>query len=134
MIVLATMAACKDKEDKNTDPKPKLTARQQALIGKDWKLHAIRMGGVDMTATLPGCFRDNIIHHFKDDKTGYSDEGTTKCEQNDSQRVSLNWKMIANESKMVINQDGSADTFEIVSVSGNELQYLYEGQTIVLKY
>lgn len=134
MIVLASMASCKDKEDKNTDPKPKLSARKQALIGKDWKLTAYKVNGVDMISMFPSCMRDNIVHHFTDESKGYMDEGASKCDQADSQRLSLTWKMIANETKMIINQDGSSDTLEIISVNGNELQYKVEEGEATLKY
>lgn len=134
VIALAVFAACKDKTDKTSNPKPKYSVRQQALIGKDWRLASIKFQGIDFTQALPECFKDNIVHHFTDEKSGYTDEGTTKCDQLDSQRVSLSWKLIANESKMVVKQAGYGDTFEIIRVGNKELEYLYEGQSVVLRH
>lgn len=133
LVLAAAIQSCKDKDKKENNPAPSLSTRQQALIGKEWKLKSIEIGDDDITHYVPGCIRDNIIHKFTDASNGYMDEGLTKCEQGDSQRISLRWKLIGNETKIIIDQSNESDTFEIISVSQNELKYKVDEETITLK-
>ncbi len=133
VVLSISMQACKDKDNGAVNPKSTLTVRQQALIGKDWMIHQVMYDTMDLTPTLPPCIKDNIMHHFTDESKGYADEGATKCDALDSQRMVLSWKLINNESRLVVNQSGERDTFDIVSVNTTELKYKIEETLITLR-
>ncbi len=132
-ILTMSVQACKDKENGEVTPKSTLTVRQQALIGKDWMIHSVMMDTMDVTPFMDACIKDNIMHHFTDERKGYADEGATKCDALDSQRMVLSWKLINNESRLIINQSGERDTFDIVSVNTTELKYKTDEVVITLR-
>lgn len=127
VILLSALVAlfsqsCKDKTKEPEPSKPTLSVRQQAMIGKDWTLKSVYVNGVDFTSALPTCVKDNVMYHFKDASNGYMDEGQTKCDAADSQRIVFTWKMINNENTLIVNSAESKDTFELVSVSATEFK------------
>ncbi|MFM6983830.1 MAG: hypothetical protein ACKOXF_06840 [Chitinophagaceae bacterium] len=132
-ILTMSVQACKDKDNGVVTPKSTLTVRQQAMIGKDWMIHSVMMDTMDVTPFLDACIKDNIMHHFTDESKGYADEGATKCDASDSQRMVLSWKLINNESRLVIHQSGERDTFDIESVNTTELKYRIDGALITLR-
>lgn len=132
-ILTMSVQACKDKDNGEVTPKSTLTVRQQAMIGKDWMIHSVMMDTMDVTPYMDACIKDNIMHHFTDATQGYADEGATKCDALDSQRMVLSWKLINNESRLIINQSGERDTFDIVSVNTTELKYKTEEVVITLR-
>ena len=132
-IVALCAQSCKDKDNGATTPTSTLTVRQQALIGKDWIIQKVMFDTMDLTSSLPPCIKDNVIHHFTDATKGYSDEGLTKCDPLDSQRLVQSWKLINNETRLIINESGERDTFEILSVNVAELKYKTEYTVITLK-
>lgn len=132
-ILTMSVQACKDKDNGEVTPKSTLTVRQQAMIGKDWMIHSVMMDTMDVTPYMDACIKDNIMHHFTDESKGYADEGATKCDALDSQRMVLSWKLINNESRLIINQSGERDTFDIVSVNTTELKYKTEEVVITLR-
>lgn len=111
--VLAVMAAsCKDKDKGTSTPTSSLTVRQQAMIGKDWMIQSVMLDTMDVTPFIEDCIKDNVIHHFTDASTGYADEGATKCDPLDSQRLVQTWKLINNESRLIVTQSGERDTLK----------------------
>jgi hypothetical protein len=132
-ILTLSVQACKDKDNGEVTPKSTLTVRQQALIGKDWIIQKVMFDTMDLTSSLPPCIKDNVMHHFTDATKGYTDEGLSKCDPLDSQRMVLSWKLINNESRLIINQSGERDTFDILSVNTSELKYKIEDTVITLR-
>lgn len=132
--VLAVMAAsCKDKDKGTSTPTSSLTVRQQAMIGKDWMIQSVMLDTMDVTPFIEDCIKDNVIHHFTDASTGYADEGATKCDPLDSQRLVQTWKLINNESRLIVTQSGERDTFEILNLNTAELKYKVDDTIITLK-
>ncbi|HEY1046722.1 MAG TPA: hypothetical protein VGF79_09805 [Bacteroidia bacterium] len=123
--------SCKEKEKET--PKPSLSTRQQALIGKDWRIKAYYDKGQNETNTLPACIMDNVIYHFTDASTGYGDEGATKCDPIDPQKINLTWKLINNENSIVVTTSEGPDTFQLVSVSTSEMKMKLDTEEFVLK-
>lgn len=123
--------SCKDKEKET--PKPSLSTRQLALIGKDWKIKTYYENGQNKTNTVPSCIMDNVIYHFTDASTGYGEEGATKCDSSDPQKINLTWKLTNNENSIVVNTTEGADTFQLVSVSTTEVKLKLDSEEFVLK-
>ena len=132
-FVAVMAASCKDKDKGTSTPTSTLTVGQQAMIGKDWMIQSVIADTVDVTPFLEDCIKDNAIHHFTDASMGYTDEGATKCDALDSQRMVQNWKLINNESRLIIIQSGERDTFEILNVNTAELKYKIDDTVITLK-
>ncbi len=132
-LVAVMAASCKDKDKGTITPTPSLTVRQQAMIGKDWMIQSVMVDTLDVTPYIEDCIMDNVIHHFTDASKGYSDEGATKCDALDSQRLVQTWKLINNESRLIVTQSGDRDTFEILNVNTSELKYKVDDTIITLK-
>jgi len=121
-LVAMFSQSCKDKDKEPAPAKSNLSARQQALIGKDWKLKSMFVNQIDYTSSIPDCVKDNVMYHFTDATTGYMDEGKTKCDVSDSQHIVFGWKLIDNENTLVVQSTDSRDTFQLVSVSSTEFK------------
>ena len=130
-ILALGVQSCKEKEKETS--KPSLSTRQQALIGKDWKIKTYYDNGQNKTNTIPACVMDNVIYHFTDASTGYGDEGATKCDPKDPQKINLTWKLINNENTMVVNTSEGPDTLQLVSVSTSEIKLRLDTEEYVLK-
>jgi hypothetical protein len=61
--------------DKNDNPPPSNT---DYITKSSWKFSTAKAGGIDVTAQVPACFKDNTIL-FVANGTGTITEGTTVC-------------------------------------------------------
>lgn len=132
-VVAMFSQSCKDKDN---DPKPStpiLSARQQALIGKDWKIKSVVEDGIDVTPDIPECIKDNVFFHFTNSSNGYGDEGQSKCDPSDSQRIVFTWKLINNENTMIVDSYDAKDTFNLLSVSTTEIKATIDETVVTFK-
>ena len=61
--------------DKNDNPPPSNTDH---ITRSSWKFSSAKAGGIDVTAQVPACFKDNTMI-FVANGTGTINEGTTVC-------------------------------------------------------
>ena len=91
--------------DKEDNPPPSNT---DYLTKSAWKFSSAKAGGVDVTAQVPACFKDNTITFFVNG-TGTIAEGATACTppspasftwvfQNNGTEISLNTPLVSGGS------------------------------------
>jgi hypothetical protein len=97
--------------------------RTELLTQSSWKFDNAKVNGVDVSALLQTCQKDNIIV-FASAGTGTLDEGATKCNSGDPQTSSFTWNFATNETVLhvstVLFAGGSSD-FNIVTLSDTQL-------------
>jgi len=133
-IAALTFGACKDKAKEETKPQSSLSAKQTLLMGKDWKIKSVMSEGIDVTPFIEDCIMDNTIYRFTDASVGFSDEGATKCDEKDPQKINFTWKLENNETKMIITDAESKDTFNLLNVTASELKISADQDIIILKH
>lgn len=133
-LVIITMPACKKNKKDDNKPVNTTTEKQRLLMNKNWKIYKMVSEGEDITSVIPACAMDNVIFHFSDVKAGYADEGPSKCETTDPQLTNFNWSLIANESRLVIDDHTSKDTIDLLKVSNTELLLGIDDDTMTLRY
>jgi hypothetical protein len=91
--------------DKNDNPPPSNTDH---ITKSSWKFSSAKAGGIDVTAQVPACFKDNTIL-FVANGTGTISEGTTVCSppspasftwvfQNNGTEISMNTPLVSGGS------------------------------------
>ena len=91
--------------DKNDNPPPSNT---DYITKSSWKFSAAKAGGIDVTAQVPACFKDNTML-FVANGTGTISENTLVCTpaspssftwvfQNNGQQLSLNTPLVSGGS------------------------------------
>lgn len=130
MIILsvAVFAACKKDDNKNSSK-----TKTQLLTSGSWKQTSIFFTPAidwnqdghaenEVLDLYSPCDRDDLMT-FKTDGTVVHDEGATKCDPSDPQIVeTTKWKFTDNESKIVIGDEGSDETAELIELSATVLK------------
>lgn len=118
IILFSSIIACKKKVTAPT--------RTEHITRSTWTFEKATAGGIDVTAQIPACFKDNTIT-FASNGTGTISEGTISCAppapsvftwafQNNEAQLSLSSPIITggsgvfnivtlNETNLVISQD-----------------------------
>lgn len=100
-------SACSDEGNDITSDRTVL------LTDKEWKLTSSRIDPPlnilgndisDVYALLPACEKDGYVHYARN-KTGFYDEGASKCNPADEQRSHFNWRFIKQETHIVQHGD-----------------------------
>ncbi len=115
---VVTFTAC---EKNNDDNQPK--TKTELISRANWKLASATVSGVDVTASIPGCQKDNTLA-FAANGSGTSDEGATKCSSTDPQSSTFTWSFQNNETTLFISSpilSGGGNTFNIMSLTESEL-------------
>lgn len=121
VVFCSVIVSCKKKN--NAPPPPTKT---EHLTRSSWQFEKATASGIDVTAMVPACFKDNIIT-FASNGTGTISEGTIGCVppapsvftwsfQNNETQLSLSAAIITggsglfniitlNETNLVISQD-----------------------------
>jgi hypothetical protein len=116
---LFILPGCSKEEDNAPAPKTKT----QLLTQATWKFSTITWGGVDYTAQLPACYKDNTLT-FVSNGTGTADEGPTKCNAGDPQTNAFTWSFQTNETVLTASHPllpGGSNTFTINTLSETQL-------------
>ena len=125
ILAIAVIAGCK-KDDNSSPTKTQLLTTGNWIVIANQVNPAIDANGDgvlenDIFAVSPQCYRDNITT-FKTDGTYTIDEGATKCNASDPQiEESSYWKFSDNETKMLVGDPGSEQTFQVLELSGTVL-------------
>ncbi len=88
-----------------------------------WKFSVAKVGGINASAFLQTCQKDNILT-FAAAGTGTNDEGATKCAPGDPQTTPFSWNFVASETQIFISSTlftGGNNTFTIVTLSATQL-------------
>lgn len=131
-ILAIGMIACKDKDKNDESPKPSLSTRQQAMIGKDWVLEAFLFNDKDVSFTIPACAKDDYMR-LTDAENGFNDEGKVSCDTTQPAKTNFKWRMFNNENKLEMGDAEGKDTFDIISVSATQIKLKMDESTFIFK-
>ena len=128
-LSLVVLGSCQKDDDGNPAPSPK--TKQELIASSAWKYNDAKIdsdnngtGDVALPAgVVESCQTDNTIL-FASNGTGTVDEGPTKCNATDPQKIPFTWNLASNES--VINFSsavfaGVGGDFKIISLTETEL-------------
>jgi hypothetical protein len=94
------------------------------LIGQGtWKFSNAKVGGIDVTAFVQACQKDNIAD-FHINGTCTLDEGLTKCNAGDPQTSAITWALQTNETMLYVSTPlftGGSSTFLLVNLTATQL-------------
>ena len=108
--------------EEETDPPP-APSNTQLLTSATWRFSTVTWGGVDYTAQLPTCYKDNTLK-FETNLTGVADEGATKCNAGDPQTNPFTWAFTTNETVLTASHPllpGGSNAFTINTLSTTQL-------------
>jgi hypothetical protein len=97
--------------------------KTELLTQSTWRFSSATVGGIDVSAFLQACQRDNILT-FVSAGTGTLDEGATKCNAGDPQTTPFIWSFMTNETILHISTilfTGGSSDFNIVTLSETQL-------------
>jgi uncharacterized protein (DUF2237 family) len=108
-------------------PVPVPLTRSDMMASAMWKFSNAKVSGVDVSAALQDCQKDNLLRLYKNGlvNTGNIDEGLLKCNAADQQVRDIIWQM-PDENTLVITPNyvlfaGGSNTFSIVSVNESSM-------------
>jgi hypothetical protein len=129
-FTIASLSSCK-KDSENTPSKADL------LTNKSWRLTAFTTisttavtGSSPSTSTsdeyakLQACEKDDFLK-FNTDKILIDDEGPSKCNTADSQRITSQWDFNSDQTKLLVTSTGSlssTETGDIIELSVSTLR------------
>lgn len=128
-LTLLFSSCSKDKDDEQS-PKTAL------LTSSAWKMTAYTVepgfptfdneGNItgstnDIFAMLENCEKDDT-HKFNADKSLITDEGLTKCESSDPQKINGTWSFNVDETSLTITEEGESMTVTIVELTQSVLK------------
>ena len=109
--------------DKNDDPAPPPPPTKTELITKSsWKFSSAKAAGIDVTAQIPACFKDNTITFVASGGTGTISEGATVCAP--PAPASFTWSFQSSETQLNLNTPlitGGSGLFTIVKLDAVNL-------------
>lgn len=132
--VIFFITSCEKEKDNNPTPKTKT----ELLTTGTWKFSSATSSGIDVSAALQSCQKDNI-YQFNTGGTGSIDEGATKCNSGDPQTSALTWAWLSNETKLQLSAplfSGTSGDVTLVSLTETELigSMVISGQTVIAKF
>lgn len=125
LLFVCAFAGC-SKDDSGNGP-----TRTQILIGGAWRFHD---AGIDVDnnntidapipdLVLEDCDLDNTFT-FRNDGTGFYDEGATRCDPADPQTAEFGWSFTDNDQKITLTQidfGGLEATFDVRAINEQRL-------------
>lgn len=128
ILSVGLLSSCDKDDDDDTVTAPTQTEKQK-LVDKDFGIteFTASIGGVPFYtfADFDACDKDDIVH-FRDDNSGYNDEGATKCDPADPQREAFTYELreLSSGNKTITINYGPGDdeTFTILSNTGTQLK------------
>ena len=108
--------------DKSDDPPPAPQPTKTELITKSsWKFSSAKASGIDVTAQIPACFKDNTMV-FATNGTGTISEGATACSP--AAPATFTWTFQSSETQLNLNVPiitGGSGLFTIVKLDAVNL-------------
>ena len=117
--VLFIFSSCK----KDDTPAPAPKTKTELISQGTWKFSAATVGGIDVSAFLQTCQKDNTLL-FVAAGTGTEDEGATKCNAGDPQTNSFTWNFASSETILHVSTilfTGGSSDFTLVSLTETQL-------------
>ena len=119
-LAFLTISSCKKEEEKKS--------KTDYLTASSWKIKSIVVNGIDGTAFIEACSKDDT-QKYNAGGTGLFNEGATKCDPADPQTEAFAWAFAGGESQLVI--DG--ETFIINTLDANTLALqLSDGADVII--
>ncbi len=118
-LLVVVLPAC----EKDEDP-PAQKTKTDLITQGTWKFSSATVGGMNASAFIQTCQKDNILTFVKVGLTGTVDEGATKCNAGDPQTNNFTWNFQNNETTLFISATlftGGSSTFTLVSLTETEL-------------
>lgn len=125
-VLITILVGC----DKESDAPVAKTEAQLIGSGKAWKFSKATSGGVDVSALVDACLKDNLItmNDASPTKTGNLNEGALKCNASDPQQVDFTWTFDGGTKLLTISSaggvpilPGGSNVFTLVSVSETQM-------------
>ena len=135
---LLAFAACKKDKDENKTRTQHLTAGKwfSSTSSYSYKL-TDSLGNVidseNSTDTVEACEKDNFIM-FNTDGTLTADAGTVKCDPSEDQVTNGTWKLISNDTKIQITEDGDSYDFQIFELNGTSFNFGFDTTYTTMGY
>lgn len=136
------VTSCDKNKDKVDDKTPKAKTKTELLTAGKWQMSAGTVSYTvmgqnmshDIFKDMEACAKDDFMLFGTDGKVSF-DEGATKCDPNDKQTITGDWKFIDNDTKIIMTQDGFSDTGNVEELSETILKfnYTYEEDSISVK-
>ena len=108
--------------DKNDDPPtPPPPTKTELITKSSWKFSSAKAGGIDVTAQIPACFKDNTIT-FVSTGTGTISEGAVACSP--AAPATFTWSFQSSETQINLNTPlitGGSGLFTIVKLDAVNL-------------
>lgn len=106
--------------DKTDNPAPTNT---DYITKSPWKFDKAMSGGVDVSAFVPACNKDNVMT-FQSNGNGTLDEGATKCNSGDPQTTNFNWNFTNNGTTLNVTGGifaGQSGSFTVITLKDTQL-------------
>jgi hypothetical protein len=103
--------------NKNDTPAPAQPTKTELITKSSWKFSSAKAGGIDVTAQIPACFKDNTMT-FVTGGTGTISEGATICSP--AAPATFTWAFQTSETQLNLNTPiitGGSGLFTIVSLT-----------------
>ena len=118
-IIGVAFTACK-KDEVNTPAPVKVMSKSDSLSNKNWVMKSFFVDGEDYYSYMEDCDKDDF-RMYKTNGTYIDDEGTLKCDSSSTKKNEGVWKLIENNTKMLID---SKDTLVIDYLTKDSLRVL----------
>ena len=108
--------------DKNDDPPPPPPTKTELITKSSWKFSSAKASGIDVTAQIPACFKDNTITFVASGGTGTISEGANVCAP--PAPASFTWSFQSSETQLNLNTPlitGGSGLFTIVKLDAVNL-------------
>ncbi|OWY21101.1 hypothetical protein C7N43_13960 [Sphingobacteriales bacterium UPWRP_1] len=102
---------------------------------KSWTVVPEYMGETDLYAQLPACKKDDFLN-FEYESVLITDEGATKCNDNDPQTVNSYWHMNDDKTELTLYNDSTSTIYSVKNINRNnlELETTFEEDTAGTTY
>jgi len=107
---------------KDDPPAPPTPTKTELITKSSWKFSSAKAGGIDVTAQIPACFKDNTITFVASGGTGTISEGANVCAP--PAPASFTWSFQSSETQLNLNTPlitGGSGLFTIVKLDAVNL-------------
>ncbi len=122
-LAFLTISSCKKDEEKKS--------KTDYLTSSPWKIKSTVVNGIDGTAFIPACTKDDT-QKYNVGGTGLFSEGATKCDPADPQTEAFAWSFAASESQLII--DGETAIINTLDANTLALQLSDGADVFIVTY
>jgi len=120
-ILLVNIFGCKSK----SEPEPPRSAKERQLSGNKWKLNAAEtipaIPGINALNYLEECYKDNI-YTFLPGGTLSVDEGSSKCNVENPQVITGEWKLSHDEEQLDLKYADIDHNFKLLELTEEKMK------------